>query len=523
MDYRRKYLRLKEKENKTSKTEKKIVAIEKEEKPKNDNVYLQKFLQNTDKTPKAGAINLTSYNENLPSFRISIRDILSTEENKQKAINYVIQKRNEEKYGKKGNVINSQDNDKNNLYSKNNNNYIYNSNSKIYNKNDTDLKTNRSNININQKLNTENDINISRPKYSYYIEKRNKPYIFTRANENNLRENYNNDRTNNNIRNNYINKSSTKVKENNNNYTGRSYIIKSDINSNNNYNINIPSPDTNRNITKSNDKNYKKVKKYQIIRSTKPNRESPSPNFSANKASQENVNTDKVRFRQIGNYTDKNDTNNNIILTNKTLQNNKNTLIKKSYDLLPNFKTNVSIYYSKYSKKNDNLDKSKDSESKIRGNENKMRENENKIYPKIMFRDYKNFKISRNNLQLNIKKDNKFRFKNENKNKKIKNIKEKTIEINISGTNVNINNEMTNLKLTKKNNKNIDNLLFKDENELIDYINKKYEQDKKIELFNIDIHKNENDNNKIQEELIKEDLNKNDKDDELAKIKEQLD
>ena len=437
MEYRRKYVSLKENENKNNKTDTIIITIEKEEKPKNDNSYLQKLLQNSDKTIKSGSINLTSYKENLPNFKTSIRDILSTEENKQKAINYVIQKRNEEKYGKKTNVINSQDKNKNNLYS-NNNNYFYNSNSKIYNKNDSGFKTNRSNINSNKTINIENNLKISRPKYSYYIEKRNKPFIPSKANENNLGENNDNRRANNSIRNNYINKSSNKAKENNiNNYIGKHYIIKTNNNNNHIYNINIPSPNNRNNIDNSNDKNYKKVKKYQIIRSNKTKGENPSPSFRTNKIPLENANINNTKYRQIGNYMNKNDT--NKILNNKTERNNKNTSTKKSYDLLPNFKANVSIYYSSYSKKKDNLNKSKESE-------NKIREFDNKINQKIMFRDYKNFKISKNNLQLNTKKDNKFRYKKENKNKKSKNIKEKAIEININGSNENINNGMTNLK-----------------------------------------------------------------------------
>ena len=123
MEYRRKYLRLKEKENNISQTEKKINQSEREEKPKIDNSYLQKLFQNSDKTPKSGEVNLASYKENLPSFRISIRDILSTEENKQKAINYVIQKRNEEKYGKKTNLSKKEENSGNNLLYNKNNNY----------------------------------------------------------------------------------------------------------------------------------------------------------------------------------------------------------------------------------------------------------------------------------------------------------------------------------------------------------------------------------------------------------------
>ena len=84
MDYRRKYLRTKENTNKIIQTEKKYFP---EEKNKIDNGYFQKVLQNPNNTQQSGAINLTSYNENLPTFRVRIRDILSTEENKQKAIN----------------------------------------------------------------------------------------------------------------------------------------------------------------------------------------------------------------------------------------------------------------------------------------------------------------------------------------------------------------------------------------------------------------------------------------------------
>ena len=94
-----------------------------------------------------------------------------------------------------------------------------------------------------------------------------------------------------------------------------------------------------------------------------------------------------------------------------------------------------------------------------------------------MFRDYKNFKISKNNFQLNTKKDNKYKFRND-KIKKKKIIKEKNIEINISGLNANIIKDTSNIKSVKKYGKNKNELLFKDENELIDYINKKYENNK---------------------------------------------
>ena len=96
---KRKYLRKKEqKDNVISQTERKVIPTE--TKPV-DNSYLHRVLQNSNKPPQSGAMNLNSYNENLSTFRVSIRDILSKEENKQKAINYVIQKRNEDKYGKR--------------------------------------------------------------------------------------------------------------------------------------------------------------------------------------------------------------------------------------------------------------------------------------------------------------------------------------------------------------------------------------------------------------------------------------
>ena len=136
MNYRRNLLRFKEKDNKMYQTEKKVITEQKTEKTKMDNrldnSYLKKLLQKSNKSPKTGGINLTSYNENFPSFRVSIRDILSTEENKQKAINYVVQKRNEEKYGKKTGYNNKEDNNNKNLYVYKTNKQIYNSSTSTF-------------------------------------------------------------------------------------------------------------------------------------------------------------------------------------------------------------------------------------------------------------------------------------------------------------------------------------------------------------------------------------------------------
>ena len=109
MEYRRRYFRRFGNQNQEEKSQPNISKNQKEEilePPKNDkkinaqNVYLQKLLQKNN-VQNSSNIAITSVNDNLPSFKNNIHDILSTDENKQKAIKYVIQKRNS---GKKGNL-----------------------------------------------------------------------------------------------------------------------------------------------------------------------------------------------------------------------------------------------------------------------------------------------------------------------------------------------------------------------------------------------------------------------------------
>ena len=98
MDYRRKYLKkLAGNQNEPSQTEEKEIIKKKEEKPSEKNVYLHKLLEKTKEVPKGSQINITSVNESLPFFSSNIREILASEENKQRAIKYVIHKR----YGEK--------------------------------------------------------------------------------------------------------------------------------------------------------------------------------------------------------------------------------------------------------------------------------------------------------------------------------------------------------------------------------------------------------------------------------------
>ena len=505
MDFRKKYNKTKEKENKSNQNDKKKVI--KDEKIKNSNSYLKKILEknNNQKVPKTTTINLTSYKENLPCFRINIRDILSTEENKQKALNYVVKKRNEEKYGaknqfQKNNVVKyKKEKTLNSRYSNyNNNSKILNKNNTLYNSNSTSkflVKSNtefsgiKSNLK-NQKHNESNESSITdkHPTYTYYYSRKNKPHIspiFTINNINQINQ-INNDfykrieggKKNNNH--NYVNNKST------NKDTGqRRNVIKY------NYNANSISPYNNRiNKIKINDNKkcfdntYKKSKRYQII---KNNDKSPFLDISGNIH-------DKSRFKPIRTYFILSDNkNNNLLFKN---ENNNKSNNKKSYDILPlNIKESAPVYYSKYSKKN---------EQKIRVKEINI----NKSKPKNIFQNYTkiNFGITKNSFQLNNNnKDNKdkIRVRYGNKVKKNSNLKEKTIEINISGTHININNEIKNLKLINKLQQSTNNsLLFKDINDLASYINKKYNQEKKIELFKIDVNK-ENKNDELDKMINK--------------------
>ena len=251
---------------------------DKEEKKKNINSYLQRLLQNKNKSPKLNVINLTSYNENLPSFKISIRDILSTEENKQKAINYVIQKRNEEKYGiknqfQRNNVINNKEENKlqsNRLNNYNSNSNMLNKNKTFYNnsnsntifliltKNNNGLITNRTNNYLqiqNQSESNESSVTDKTPTYSYYYPRRNRQNVPQKENINNFEDIYNlpNNHTNNILnKNGNLNKPNFNTKNKTANlspYTNRSNFDK-----------------YNDNIINANNNIYKKVNKNQLIK-----------------------------------------------------------------------------------------------------------------------------------------------------------------------------------------------------------------------------------------------------------------
>ena len=77
-----------EQEN-TNKLEEKTITENVEENNNNNTNYLQKLLS---KNNISNSIILSSVNESLPSFTKNMRDILTKEENKEKAMNYLIKK-----------------------------------------------------------------------------------------------------------------------------------------------------------------------------------------------------------------------------------------------------------------------------------------------------------------------------------------------------------------------------------------------------------------------------------------------
>ena len=147
MDYRNKCLKSVDKNNR-------YMPAEKEEKQKLDNSYIQKVLKNSNsnKKSKTNVINLSSYNENVPNYKMSIRDILATDDNKQKTLYYVVQKRNEKKNLKK-NIIAIKD-DRNSINKSNN---AYNTNPKFFSKNNTGYSSNRNAINLRHNISRNNE------------------------------------------------------------------------------------------------------------------------------------------------------------------------------------------------------------------------------------------------------------------------------------------------------------------------------------------------------------------------------
>ena len=136
-------------------------------------------------TGQNNSLNLTTVNDNLTSsFITNIRDILAIEENKQRAIKYVIQKRNEEKYETRGPITTDNNQEESNPVLSNKY-YKYSRNINI--KTDSDNK----NIDINNNQGNQTNVD-SKYSYSNYYTRRNRNYTNQSDNNNNLENNIEN-------------------------------------------------------------------------------------------------------------------------------------------------------------------------------------------------------------------------------------------------------------------------------------------------------------------------------------------
>ena len=463
MEYRRRYYRRFANQNQEEKPQNNLDQNQKEEKiepPKNEakvneqNGYLQKLLQKTNNVQNPQTISLNTVQESLPSFKNNIHDILSTDENKQRAIKYVIHKRNE---GKKGKLQINTENEQEesnpvlaNRYSHyRGRNFINNNNQKgeIFNKN--------TNVNLNNKNEKEKEEMRQEIKTNFLH------HYVQRTNPMNANKDQKGQVENN----------------NENNYRGRK--IQVSISSNN-----ILKSPRNLQPFEKDEKVVVKKERYYNIGSYRNN------NANMIKETEE----EKPRYKYFRGYVKKFEgeqkEKENILEKEKEkeIQNNQPKEINISLNVGKNFSFGVKDILSNKSFGNQssgeilNLDEI------------------NK------FRGYKYFKIVKNNFELGkkYKKDvyskkfgfNRLKDKNTDKTKEI--VKDKVIDFKLLGNNMSNEKVITNTEAppsrfrrkygrfsSNLENNNSQNLAFKDENELIAYLNKKYNQEKIIELFKI--------------------------------------
>ena len=457
MEYRRRYFRRFGNPNQEEKPqnnleqnqkEEKVEPLKNEKKVNNQNVYLQKVLQKTNNVPNPTTISINTVQESLPSFKNNIHDILSTDENKQKAIKYVIHKRNE---GKKGKLQINTENEQEESNPVLANRYTHYQNRA--NNNNTKAEVYNKYTNINNKKEKENEERDLKPSFSHYYARRTKP-------SNNNKEQ---------------NEQKEPIENNNENmYRGRKIQV---------------SVSTNNILT-----NFKN-----------------SPKFEKD----EKIPVKRERYYNINSY-----------------RNNNANNIKETEEPKPRYKY-LRGYVKRFEDEQKDNDKEKEKENDLKNNQSKeininlgknfsfgikdlISSNKsfgNQSSSEVInfedinkFRGYKYFKVVKNNFELGKKNkkdiyNKKFAF-NRQKEKFGDNkkgiVKDNVIDFkllgnNNSNVNANINTEAPVSRFRRKygrftsnpENTNNNNLSFKDENELIAFINKKYNQDKILELFKI--------------------------------------
>ena len=478
MEYRRRYLRRfgnqnqddKDKEasqnNKdTNKLEEKVDAPKNEQKVNNQNVYLQKLLQKSNNVQNSPSISITTVKDSLPSFRNSIHDILSTDENKQRAIKYVMQKRNDFKKNKLQINTENEQEESNPVLANRYTNYQNRINSN--NSNNIELNYNK-NVNINSRQSKKENQQDIKPNFSHYYARRTKT---SDININNDMEQINKKESNN-INNN------TNI--NNNNKIDYSKGRKIQI-----------SVSTNNMLQNIKNVHFEK-NEINIPKRNRPYNVNSYKNKSTNIIKEEEETKPRFKYYRgyIKRYEDEQKEKEKEIELDKEVVNNSNEY-SISLNVGKNFSFGVKDMLSNKSLGNQSSTFDKEEDSKFKG--------------------YKNFKIIKNNFQLKSKyKKDVYTKKSVFGKQKIDKkdiIKDKVIDFKLLGTNksshINTNSEIPNSRFRRKygrfssdiDNQSNKNLSFNNEAELISYLTKEYDQDKLMELLNIKKIESQNNQN----------------------------
>ena len=467
MDYRRRYLRklanqsqdnkIEEKIN-VNKVEEKINPVKNEEKQNIQNIYLQKLLVKNSNSPNNSSVKIPIVNQGSP-FSHKLKDILSTEEANQKPIKYVVQKK-EDKYGFRSPVSKQINYDENSSLYKI---------SKNTNVNKFDNQNDDNNNQINQK--SKNDFP------QYYLRKNN--------NVSNFQEESNNPKEN---------KRDNNGKDN---YNSNTYFKKR---------FQVSASATNIAAISSDEKENNEKRAMMFRKNRQNNIKNNENSDNDSKAvSKDKINKTQTRYRYFRGGNDKKNENEgetkednrqkekiiNTIPINLKAGNNNHQTNQNKNEESNNYDIKVNRKRSK-----DFIDKNKFSE----------------ITTPIINKKY-------TYVRQRFKKEDS-EEKNNNKERNTENTKENVIDFKIVSDSETITNTRYKRKYGRFSHNSENDLTFKDENEIINYISKKYNQDKIIELFKINNY--EEDLNNMRDKLNEEIQRNSDKDKKIKLLENNI-
>ena len=476
MDYRRRYLKKlanKSRDNQNeeiinvNKLEEKNSPSKAEEKPNIKNIYLQKLLVRTGNSPSSSLKSIPSVTSGLSTFATNYKEVIPSEENKQKIIKYAIHKRTDENFGTRS--------PSNNLKLQEESSPSF-SNKYFKNSRNTTTEKNNPYYNSNQ---TNGDSKNSYPQF--YIRKNKNYSNFQEENNNQENKNEDNNKKEYNY-NTYIKKrfqvssSATNITNNNDHkdeVNNRSlYFRRYKLN-----NAKVFDNTENDNKVISKDKIEKTHMKYKYFRG--------SDNRNENEKTEENKSKEKVNntipVKQNSGF--------NFIYGKNEEKKNYDIKVnrKRSKDYEDRFKINEIVtptINKRYTYVRQKYKKGENSQEKDKSNKDAIKN----LYIKENVIDFKILSISANEANPNSRYKRKYcRFSSHNSE---------------NSTN--------------------ENLSFKDENEIINYISKKYEQNKILELFQIKNKKKEEEIINLKEKLNEEIKKNKDKEKNFKKLENNI-